>query len=69
MSKIIICDACGEKDDWGNPPFFPDGVVLQFRGDDGGREIYAELELCAGCKSDLLKALPGLAATLEKRDG
>ena len=68
MAIVIICDNCEERDDCGssesNPPFFPGGVVLRFRGESGSRDDIRQLDLCASCRGDLLKALPWLAETL-----
>ncbi len=58
--KYIECDMCGERDHWGDPPFFQDGVVLSFRGSSGADRFDYEKEICEGCKVKLLAKFPKL---------
>ena len=70
MTKIVICDGCGEKDDWAMDQiaFFPDGALLRLRADSGGEDFVASLDLCCACKWKLLALFPAAIATLEKRE-
>ena len=64
MSRVAICDNCGEQDDWSDDnkvPFLDGGAVLRFRRDNGSPEIDFELEICPACRAELLKKFPKLA--------
>jgi hypothetical protein len=69
MSRRVQCDNCGATDDWAGKdglPFFPHGLVLQFRRDNGYEDFEAELELCAECREKLLAKFPRLKKALEQ---
>lgn len=68
MSKYAKCDNCGVKDDWnvGKGPFLHAGAVIQLRSDSGSENTEAELEICSGCKDELLNKFPKLKKVAEE---
>ena len=66
MTRKACCDNCDATDDWeiGGKVIFTNGLLLQFRHDDGSEDT-TELEVCPTCRQLILAAFPNLEKVLE----
>ncbi len=52
MVAKVICDICGETDDWAiekGKPFFPNGARGEFIDDNGGDRHVMTFDICQTC--------------------